>query len=183
MGAQIIIVCETSRLLLRQFTMDDLAPLAAMHVDPEVGRFIGGIKTPEQTRQRLEEWIGEYERYRFSKWAVILRSTGELIGRCGLSLEQIDSVSEWELGWTFARAHWGRGYATEAAAAAMQHCFHKLGLRRLISLIDPRNSASARVATRIGMAYERMVQWHDAPTQLYSASSPIRAQVAQHFLA
>ncbi len=85
---------------------------------------------------------------------------------------------ERELGWTFARAYWGQGYATEAAAAAMEHCFRTLGHQRLISLIDPRNLASARVATRIGMTYERMVQWHDAPTNLYAASSQIRAEVS-----
>ena len=98
------IVCETSRLILRYFTPDDLSPLAAMHLDVEVARFIGGVKTLEQTRERLERWLAEYERYGFSKWAVVLRGSEELIGRCGLSPEQIDGVDEWELGWTFARA-------------------------------------------------------------------------------
>jgi hypothetical protein len=72
------IVCETSRLILR--------------------RFIGGVKTLEQTRERLERWLDEYERYGFSKWAVVLRGGEELIGRCGLSPEQIDGADEWELG-------------------------------------------------------------------------------------
>jgi ribosomal-protein-alanine N-acetyltransferase len=165
------IVAQTKRLLLRHFTMDDLGPLAAMHSDPEVARFIGGVSTPEQTRDRLENWIEEYQRYGFSKWAVILRSTGELIGRCGLSPELIDGVSQWELGWTLARGHWGRGYATEAAAAAMDLCFHGLGHQRLISLIRPGNLASMRVAERIGMTYERIVEWNDAPAHLYVASS------------
>src|SRR5262249_8615538 len=165
------IVCQTARLTLRHFTMDDLQPLAAMHSDPEVARFIGGVKTPEQTRQRLLEWLSEYERYGFSKWAVVLRATGELVGRCGLSPEQIDGVAEWELGWTFARAHWGHGYATEAASAAKDHCFNNLGLHRLISLIRLRNFASVRVAERIGMIYERLVQWNNAPADLYSASA------------
>lgn len=105
---------------------------------------------------------------------MVLRTTGELMGRCGLSIEQIDDVSEREFGWTFARAYWGQGYATEAAAAAMEHCFRTLGHQRLISLIDPHNLASARVATTVGMTYERMVQWHDAPTNLYAASSAVR---------
>jgi RimJ/RimL family protein N-acetyltransferase len=74
------IVYETSRLILRQFTRDDLGPLAAMHLDAEVARFIGGVKTLEQTREKLEQWLAEYDRYGFSKWAVILRS-GEDIDR------------------------------------------------------------------------------------------------------
>ncbi len=163
------VICQTGRLLLRLFTLDDLDPLAAMHRDPEVSRFIGGVKTLEETRQRLQQWIEEYDRYGFSKWAVVLQASGELIGRCGLTLEQIDGVSERELGWTFARAHWGKGYATEAAAAAMEHCFTGLGLRRLISLIDPQNLASARVATKLGMIYERTVQWQGVPTNMYVA--------------
>lgn len=152
--------------------MDDLDPLAAMHTDPEVARFIGGVKTAEQTRLRLLEWLDQYQRYGFSKWAVVLRTTGELIGRCGLSPEQIDGVSEWELGWTFGRAHWGHGYASEAAAAAKEHCFRDLGLQRLISLIRPGNVASERVAERIGMTYEGVVQWNEAPANMYSASRP-----------
>jgi [ribosomal protein S5]-alanine N-acetyltransferase len=163
------VIGQTGRLLLRQFTLDDLDPLAAMYRDPEVTRFIGGVKTLEETRQRLQQWIEEYERFGFSKWAVVLQASGELIGRCGLTLEQLDGVPERELGWTFARAHWGNGYATEAAAAAMEHCSTMLRLRRLISLIDPQNLPSARVATKLGMIYERTVQWQGAPTNVYAA--------------
>jgi hypothetical protein len=68
--ARVKIVCDTSRLILRQFTRDDLDPLAAMHLDMEVGRFIG-VKTVEQTREALEQWLAQYERYGFSKWAVV----------------------------------------------------------------------------------------------------------------
>jgi len=151
--------------------MDDLHSLAAMHSDPEVSRFIGGVKTSDQTRQRLEGWIQEYERFGFSKWAVVLRASGELIGRCGLSLEQVAGASEWELGWTFARAHWGKGHATEAAAAAMEHSFRVLGHKRLISLIRPGNLASVRVAERIGMSHEGLVQWNGEPADLYAKAA------------
>lgn len=164
-----IIICETSRLVLRHFTMDDLTALAAIHSDPEVSRFIGGVKSLDQTRQRLEQWREEYRHNGFAKWAVILRCSGELIGRCGLAIEQIDSGPECELGWTFARAHWGNGYATEAAKAAMEYSFRVLGRQHLISLIRPGNKASTRVATRIGMNYERMAQWNGESAMLYAA--------------
>lgn len=160
------IVCETSRLILRQLTRDDLAPLTAMHLDAEVGRFIG-VKTPEQTGEGLEQWLAQYERYGFSKWAVVLRGSEEFIGRCGLSLEQIDGVDVWELGWTFARGYWGKGYATEAAQAAMEYSFRVLGHNRLISLIRLGNDASVRVAEKIGMKYERRVQWNGMPADMY----------------
>jgi ribosomal-protein-alanine N-acetyltransferase len=139
-----------------------------MHLDVEVTRFIGGVRTLEQTRERLDQWLAEYQRYGFSKWAVVLRGGEELIGRCGLSPEQIDSVDEWELGWTFARAYWGKGYATEAAEAATEYSFRVLGHRRLISLIRLGNVASVRVAEKIGMNYERRLHWNGMPADMYA---------------
>jgi len=160
------LICQTSRLLVREFTMDDLEPLTAMHLDPEVCRFIG-LRTPEQTRSGLIEWITAYRSRGFAKWAVVSRETGQLIGRCGVTPEEYEEISEPELGWTFARAHWGLGYATEAAAAVMNHWFEVLKFPRIISLIDPQNVASQRVAERIGMIFERQVQWKTKPTNLF----------------
>ena len=164
------VICQTPRLMLREFTMDDLEPLTALHLDPEVCRFIG-LRTPEQTRNTLSEWIAAYRSLGFAKWAVILRETGEFIGRCGMTPEEYgDGIREPELGWTFARAHWGNGYATEAAAAAIKHWFDVLGHRRIMSLIDPLNVASERVAARIGMTFEGQVLWKGKPAGLYTKS-------------
>ena len=160
------LICQTSRLLVREFTTDDLEPLTAMHLDPEVCRFIG-LRTPEQTRNGLIGWIAAYRSPGFAKWAVVLRETGQLIGRCGVTHEEYEGISEPELGWTFARAHWRFGYATEAAAAVMKHWFEVLKFQRIISLIDPQNVASQRVAERIGMVYERQVQWKAKPANLF----------------
>jgi ribosomal-protein-alanine N-acetyltransferase len=162
------VVCETDRLILRHFTADDLGALAAIHSDPEVTRFFGGTRTPEQTRARLADFLRDYERLGFAKWAVVLRSTGELIGRCGPAIEHVDGTDEVEIGYDLAKQHWGRGLATEAAAAAVEHCFVVLGRPRVISLIDPRNVASQRVAQHIGMTYERDVEWRKRPIRLYS---------------
>jgi RimJ/RimL family protein N-acetyltransferase len=150
--------------------MDDLQPLTAMHLDPEVTRFIG-LRTPEQTRKTLNEWMAAYTSAGFSKWAVVLRESGEFIGRCGMTAEEYEGISEPELGWTFARAYWGHGYATEAATAAMKHWFDDLRFRRIISLIDPQNLSSERVAQRIGMTLERRVQWKGKPANLYVKSA------------
>ena len=147
--------------------MDDLEALTEMHLDPEVTRFIG-VRTPEETRNSLSEWIAAYQLLGFAKWAVVLRETCELVGRCGLTPEELDGVSELELGWTFARAYWGRGYATEAASAAMKYTFDVLQLRRIVSLIDPQNFASERVAVRIGMTFERPVLWKGVLVNLFA---------------
>jgi ribosomal-protein-alanine N-acetyltransferase len=160
------LICQTSRLVVREFTMNDLEPLTAMHLDPEVCHFIG-LRTPEQTRNGLIEWIAAYRSQGFAKWAVVSRETGQLIGRCGVTPEEYERISEPELGWTFARAHWGFGYATEAAAAVMKHWLEVLKFPRIISLIDPQNVASQRVAERIGMIFERQVQWKAKPANLF----------------
>lgn len=160
-------ICQTDRLWLREFTIDDLEPLTAMHLDPEVCRFIG-LRTSEQTRKTLSEWMAAYSSVGFSKWAVVLRESGEFIGRCGMTVEEYEGISEPELGWTFARAHWGHGYATEAATAAMKHWFDDLRFRRIISLIDPQNVSSERVALRIGMTLDRQVRWKGKPANLYA---------------
>jgi ribosomal-protein-alanine N-acetyltransferase len=159
-------ICQTSRLVVRELTMNDLEPLTAMHLDPEVCRFIG-LRTPEQTRNVLNEWIASYHSRGFAMWAVVSRETGQLIGRCGITPQEYEKISEPELGWTFARAHWGFGYATEAATAVMKHWFEVLKFPRIISLIYPQNVASQRVAERIGMTFERQVQWNAKPANLF----------------
>src|SRR5688572_6287917 len=105
-----MIVSETPRLVLRRFTPDDADALAVIHADPVVAEFIGGVVTPEQTRARVAGFLDDYARWGFSKWAVVLKSTGELIGRCGPVLELVEGVEEVELGYTLSRQHWGRGY-------------------------------------------------------------------------
>jgi len=82
-----MIVSETPRLVLRRFTPDDADALAVIHADPVVAEFIGGVVTPEQTRARVAGFLDDYARWGFSKWAVVLKSTCELIGRCGPVLE------------------------------------------------------------------------------------------------
>jgi ribosomal-protein-alanine N-acetyltransferase len=151
--------------------MADLDALAAIHADPEVTRFFGGGRTREQTRARLAVYLADYEQRGFSKWAVVLRHSGELIGRCGPTIERLDGIDEIEIGYDLARRHWGQGLATEAAAAVLGHCFAALGVKRAISLIDPRNIASQRVAQHLGMTHERDVEWRGLAAQLYSKAA------------
>ena len=168
----VVIVCQTERLVLRHFTEEDLEPLAVIHADPDVMRFFGGARTVDQTRARLFDFLSAYQRVGFSKWAVVLRATGELIGRCGPAIEPIEGVEEVELGYDLAKRYWGQGLATEAATASLAHCSSVLGLRRVISIIDPRNIASQHVALRLGMRHEREILWRDRRFRLYARSFP-----------
>ena len=139
------VILETERLLLRLFREDDFPEYREMCADPEVMRFLGG-----QTLNELEAWrhmaflIGHWQLRGYGIWAVEERASGRLVGRIGFM-----NPAGWpgfELGWTLARASWGKGYATEGARRALQHAFTELDRDHVISLIDPLNVASIKVA-------------------------------------
>ena len=100
--------------------------------------------------------------------SVLLAEGGELLGRCGIAVREINGRTERELGYLLGRPHQGRGYATEAAAAMRDHALGTLGLRRLIALIQHGNEASERVARKVGMAYERDVEFHGRVVELFA---------------
>ena len=97
------------------------------------------------------------QQYGFGLWATIYLENGRFIGRCGLIPQEIEGVAEVEIGYMLAKAYWVKGLATEAALAIRNYGFHKLGCSRLISLIDPQNQASMRVAAKIGLRYEKEI--------------------------
>jgi [ribosomal protein S5]-alanine N-acetyltransferase len=167
-GASPSFICETDRLILRPVTVEDAEFSFQTTADPQVSRFIGGFRTLEWHRQRIKEIIEHQRVHGFSRWTVVLKSTGELIGRCGPMFRAIEGVPEVELGYAFPRVHWGNGYATEAAKASLDYCFDVSSQRRIVAMIDPENHASIRVAEKIGMAFERMIEWEGEPATLYS---------------
>jgi ribosomal-protein-alanine N-acetyltransferase len=108
-------------------------------------------------------------------WATIFKETGRFIGRCGLLPWTIDGQLEVEVAYTLAQEYWGLGLATEAARGIRDYGFERLGLSRLICLIDPANQASRRVAEKIGMRLEKEVDGIDGdgiPTLIYAIDQP-----------
>ncbi|WP_071516279.1 GNAT family N-acetyltransferase [Geitlerinema sp. PCC 9228] len=153
-----MIVLETPRLYLRKLRWDDLDDLVARYSDPEVMIYISGKPYQRQeTQAHLQRYLEMEPKYGFSLWAAIYRENGRFIGRCGLIPQEIEGVAEVEIGYMLAKAYWGKGLATEAALAIRNYGFHKLGCSRLISLIDPQNQASMRVAAKIGLRYEKEI--------------------------
>ncbi len=146
-----MIVLETERLILRRLTRDDVDELAALYADPDVMRHFEGTRTREQAAAEIEEILGWYERAGVHFWGTILRENGRFIGRCGLLPQMVEGCRDYEVAYMLARSCWGRGLATEAARAIRDHGLLTLGFRRVISLIDPRNHASIRVAEKNGM--------------------------------
>lgn len=169
-------ILETPRLRLREFTPEDADALALVLSDAETMRYYPVLFD----RAGVEEWISRNRR-RYSAnghglWAMILKSTGELIGDCGVTVQPVDGIDELEVGYHLRRDHWGHGYATEAAQACRNWAFENRSAEYVISLIRPENLPSRRVAERNGMTLWKEVIWRDLPHCVYrtcGADTPV----------
>ena len=139
---------ETDRLLLRQFRADDIDAYAEMVADDEAMRFVGGVGTKADAWRRMAKWAGQWVLRGYGEFAVEEKVTGRFVGLCG-PYYPIDWPQA-ELGWQIARPSRGQGYAPEAARACARWMFEDLGMPRIISMIDPQNAASIRVAEKLG---------------------------------
>lgn len=139
---------ETERLVLRQLTEADLDAYAAMCADPEVMRFLGEPMSRPDAWRHLASVLGHWRLRGFGAYAVIEKAGGAFVGRIGFI--QPAGWPGFEVGWTLAREHWGKGLASEAAARCLEHAFTEMERDRVISLIHPDNESSRRVAERIG---------------------------------
>src|SRR5262249_45212880 len=142
---------ETSRLWLRPITADDLDDLARLFGDPLVMRYLGtgNVRSREESSAALNDMIDHWARRGYGIWALCERHSGRFLGRCGLQF--LDALGETELLYTLLRECWGRGYATEAATAALRFGLEQCGLERVVALALPEHTASLRVLAKIGM--------------------------------
>jgi RimJ/RimL family protein N-acetyltransferase len=148
---------ETERLLLRAWQQSDEAPFAALNADPEVTRYLRGPMRRDESDELLARIRGHWQDHGFGLYAVEVKDTGAFAGFVGLAVPSFlpEVLPAVEVGWRLAREHWGRGYATEGARASLTHGFRELKLRQIISIIDPQNAASVRVAERLAMTRGR----------------------------
>jgi len=150
-----MISLETDRLQLRMWKPEDTEPYIQMFAEPEVARFLG---THGQPLNRFDAWrslavqIGHWHLNGFGMFAVIERSSGDFVGRIGAL--QPEGWPGFEIGWALRTKYWGRGYATEAVKACIRWAFTDLQKSHLISVIDPDNVQSIRVAERVGEKLE-----------------------------
>lgn len=145
------IILETKRLILREMTWEDYAPLAAILRDDETMYAYEGALNEIETRSWLEKNLARYRDDGMGLWAVILKDSGLMIGQAGLTWQEIEGRRVPEVGYLFNRAYWGRGYATEAAVACRDYGFDRLGFDEIYSNIRDTNIASVNVAIRSGM--------------------------------
>lgn len=174
---------ESERLILRRIEPDDLEFFAHLHADPEVARYLshGRPRSHQESLTWLQSVLRTYEDFELGQLAVLRKSDGMLIGRCGLSDLAVESkasatavprgwyqrddapadaeiVFEQELGYTFHRNSWGQGYASEAARCVFDYARDVLRVSRVVSLIHPENDRSLRVVQRFQVEREDVVE-------------------------
>ncbi len=135
-------------------------------------RYIGdGAPWPEErSRQFVERQIALYRERGFCLWKLLPGDRVEaLIGFCGL--QPLPETEDIEIGWWLARAWWGRGLATEAARAALRDGFERVGLRRIVAIAQPANTASIRIMRKLGMRFECIAEARGIPVVKYACST------------
>jgi RimJ/RimL family protein N-acetyltransferase len=154
MSEQLII--RTPRLVLRPWREADLPALAAMHADPRVMEHLPNVLSREESDQLAKRVDERLRREGYGRWAVEIAGGESFIGSVGFAPANFAAhfTPAVEIGWRFAFEHWGKGYATEAAGAAIEFGFRKIGLKEIVSFTVSANQRSRRVMERLGMSHD-----------------------------
>jgi RimJ/RimL family protein N-acetyltransferase len=172
-----VVAIETDRLRLRGHRLDDFRDSFAMWSDPLVTRHIGGApSTEQQSWMRLIGYVGHWSLLQFGYWVVEERAGRQFVGEVGFADFRRDvdpSLDDApEIGWVFATAFHGRGYATEAARAAVAWGDRHFASPRTVCLIDADNAASIRVAEKAGYTAFKRIELKGTPTMLFERLRP-----------
>jgi len=146
-------ILHTPRLRLRPVCADDFDWLAALSADPRVMAMLGGTRSPAQVQAWLNRELAHFERYGYCR--NIVSHNAESIGLVGLTRSDFDSgiVPGIEIAWNLAHAHWGQGFATEAAQSVIQEAFYTHGIGELVAITSVDNVRSRGVMVRLGMRH------------------------------
>ncbi|MHB8469985.1 MAG: GNAT family N-acetyltransferase [Gaiellaceae bacterium] len=168
---------ETERLVLRRPRLEDVEDVVEFVADAEVQRWIGGEPGGREAAvESVERWIRRWEQNGVGQFAVVL--DGHVIGRVGLlvwdgrtwetsTYEAAGPDAVTELGWAIISSRWGHGFAVEAARAARDWAYRERRVEQLISLIDPRNVRSIRVADKLGAVPDNLVRTDHGPANVW----------------
>ncbi|MDP3855297.1 GNAT family N-acetyltransferase [Phenylobacterium sp.] len=160
---------ETTRLILRPPVEDDVDSWAALDADERAVQFIGGCQSRANSWQGLATAVGMWTLRGCGLFSVVERDTGRWVGRVGPWVPE--GAIGTEVGWAFSPAAWGKGYATEAAGAAMTWAFDHCGWTEVIHCIDADNAPSIAVALRLGSPWLRVDHEADGKeVQVYGQS-------------
>lgn len=152
-------IAETDRLIIRNWTQNDIEPYAAIIGDPDVMKYIGhGRPRPyEEAILAVKKYIGQIESQGWARFAVVLKKTNTIIGFCGYDHYN----GELDFGWRLGKAHWGKGYATEAAKEVFRLGVEVFDFPRIVCISYKDNTASINVIEKLGLAFEKEFDFLD----------------------
>jgi len=167
---------RTERLRLRRWLPADLEPFAELNADPRVVQFLPTVLSREQSDAFVARAEAHFDERGFGLWAVEIIDASEFAGFVGLSTPRFEAHFQpsVEIGWRFGAKHWGRGYATEGARAALSFAFDVLRLAAIVSFTVPANTRSRRVMEKIGMTHNPA---DDFDHPLLAEGHPLRRHV------
>lgn len=167
---------QTHRLTLRRWRRSDLEPFAALNADPVVMEHYPSTLDVDESKRFIGLIEETFDKHGYGLWALELAASGDFVGYCGLwpVRHDLHFTPAVEIGWRMAKEHWGNGYATEAARAAVRYGFEEVGLDEIVSFTSPANTRSIRVMQRIGMVTDPSDDF-DHPS--IGEESPLRRHV------
>ena len=167
-------ILKTNRLILRKLTFDDVDRIYQILSDPITMQFWPKPFDYEGAERWVKRSIDAYRDLGFGRYAVILKSSGELIGDCGYMRTKVNGVEENDLGYILDKKFWNQGFATEAAKACLQYGLEVLKMKRIVASMETKNLASKAVAENIGLRLEQEFvnsRNRDLPTFLLSTEA------------
>ncbi len=165
-------VLQTERLILRRMEQSDFGALCRVLQDEKAMYAYEHAFDDREVQEWLDRQIGRYQQYGFGLWAAVHKESGEIIGQCGLTMQDCGERQVLEIGYLFERVFWNQGYASEAAKACREYAFDVLGAEEVFSIIRDTNEASQRVARYNGMtvrgaACQALLWYGHAPSDLF----------------
>jgi len=157
----------TARLVAERLRPEHYADLLRMHADPVQMEMLGGVRDDAQTREYLERNLAHWDTFGFGAWMLRDGAGGAVAGRAILRHLDVDGLDEVEVGYSLHPEFWGRGLATEIAAACLVHARDDLRLTTVVAVTLPHNVRSRRVLEKVGMTYDRDWLHADIPHVLY----------------
>lgn len=169
-----VTIINTSRLIIRELSENDLLELKKIYEQPDVMKYVEDIDNDLNVEiEKQKAYIKNvYSFYGYGLWGIFHKESNRLIGRCGIQNKIIQGKEEIELGYLLSKDYWGYGFASESAKSVIDYAFHNLQFKRVVTVIDPANHRSIKVAERTGMSKEHTIIMNNKEYLLYSIEFP-----------
>lgn len=167
------IIVETERLIIREFEEDDVLSLYKIESEPRIIEFIPWSKLSNLNgcRKQIKRYIQDYQKYKLSSWAVVIKETDEVIGIT--QLDYSNKIKGVELGTKILPEYWSKGYASELSKAIVDYGLYKLGIDEITAVTDVNNVGAIKSLINMGMSLKKYGYYKGAEVAFYSIKKNI----------